>query len=89
MTNSCVYLISRGCVYEHLKSDFSADTIDRQFSLRNKKISKHLKQKTYHSLEKMTSKPSSKNTKVEKLKYTKRFAAGKIIGLQNIIPEFA
>ena len=42
ITNSKVYLISRGCVYEHLKQDFKPEGLDRQFSKRNQAIAKHL-----------------------------------------------
>ena len=40
IVNNKVYLISRGCFYEQLKSQFSVDTLDRTFSMRNKDISK-------------------------------------------------
>lgn len=43
ITNKGVYLISRGCVFEHLKSEFKPHTLDRQFSLNNKKIKRQLK----------------------------------------------
>ena len=47
ITNSKVYLISRGCVYEHLKQDFRPETLDRQFSKRNRAISMHLAERKF------------------------------------------
>ena len=43
ITNKGVYLISRGCVFEHLKSEFKPQTLDRQFSINNKTIKRQLK----------------------------------------------
>ena len=43
ITNKGVYLVSRGCVFEHLKSEFKPLTLDRQFSINNKTIKKQLK----------------------------------------------
>ena len=89
ITNKGVYLISRGCVFEHLKSEFKPLTLDRQFSIRNKAIKRHLK-KTETAIIIDSFKAKTKKDNVTKLmKYKKKFAAGKIIGLQNLIPGVA
>ena len=43
LTNSKVYLVSRGCVYEHHVSDFRYETLSRDFTRRNEEIARHLK----------------------------------------------
>jgi hypothetical protein len=43
VVNNKVYLISRGCFYEHLKSHFGLDTLERTFSMNNKLIVDHAK----------------------------------------------
>ena len=89
ITNKGVYLISRGCVFEHLKSEFKPSTLDRQFSIRNKAIKRRLK-KTEISRNIDSFKTKMKKDNITKLmKYKKKFAAGKIIGLQNLIPGVA
>ena len=82
ITNSGVYLISRGCVFEHLKSEFKPHKLDKQFTARNKKITRHLqKYKSINDdIESLKAK-MSKETLTKDMKYKKKFASGKIIGL--------
>ncbi len=44
ITNKKVYLISRGCVYEHLLKNFKPNSLDRAFSLKNKAVKKMVKE---------------------------------------------
>ena len=89
ITNKGVYLVSRGCVFEHLKSEFKPLTLDQQFSFRNKTIKRHLKKADlYKSISTFKTRMKKENfTRV--MKFKKKFAAGKIIGLQNLIPGLA
>ena len=81
IVNNRVYLISRGCFYEQLKSQFSVDTLDRTFSMRNNDIKKHLRVSTeLNKLTKLKQPERQKETTKEK-KYMRKFGAGKIIGL--------
>ena len=90
ITNSGVYLISRGCIFEHLKSQFKPHKLDRQFTGSNKKIRSHLKKNKSNLADSVASVESeidalktkmSKNELTKKMKYKKKFASGKIIGL--------
>ena len=91
ISNNKVYLISRGCVYEHLQADFNFDTIDKEFIKRNKDLKAHLHERQMR----MSTESNSHSTAPFKAKltknrhYSKKFAAGKIVGLQNILPGVA
>ena len=98
LTNNKMYLISRGCVYEHLLKDFKPNELDRAFTKRNKDLSKAISKSGPESLSvsamkrrisDLTRKPNQKDVGTKGIQYTRKYVAGKVIGLQNILPEFA
>ena len=77
-------------MFEHLKSEFKPHKLDRQFTARNKKIRRHLKKRKDGMDDEIDALKTkmSKDTLTKNMKYKKKFASGKIIGLQNLIPGF-
>ena len=92
ITNKKVYLISRGCVYEHLLKNFKPNSLDRAFSLKNKHVKKMVKEQKLAKMkvDRLTRKPSEggESGLSYLTRYSRKFVSGRVIGLQNLIPEF-
>ena len=77
IVNNNVYLISRGCLYEHLLSDFSPKHLDNQFTKNNKALNNYMKKSNdRRELQNVMDELTQKHRKglLKNLIYSKKFS---------------
>ena len=95
-TNNKVYLITKGAVYEHLKKDLSIENIDPRFAGDNKQMRPTFKRQVTSKQEKRNRMKRTLSlmahkqihAPVKETNYSRKITAGKVIGLQNVLPHF-